>query len=985
MPILLGGAIIAFGSNVAAQPKPTNNVWRLAWSDNFARTELGTNWFVRSGEATIRDGRLYLSGAGATLLSERTFGPDVKMEFIAEANPDLPPCDLSATLCANRLFGWTYLFAFGGRNNQVNQLLSASQRVVDQHPPFLIEAGRKYRLTAVKEGKRLSYFVDGRKILEAVDDDPVGGPGFDRAGLVTWNGMWVDEVNIYERVPPAPDGPRILRTLPDAGYRWQNRKLTYFGSSNQPIARAIAAYNSERFRNAFDQLASIKPPTLASVVGLAWVLGDLNYQDRPDDQRQLAALANTVAQERSNDQPAKDFALAADWFARVSLRSRDRRAVTRLVSIGPDHNPFYYKASLFRARYHYASAREGADQHRVREALDLFAELKALWPESLPLREFAGERVLWRNDLIWPESAGPAWARYLQEAFARQHAILDWWFTQRQAPDGSLGGGWGDDVEILRSWVPVACITSAGTTALNGIEKLADGVWKHDLKDGYEPGVGDVEHSAEPSADTLPTMLLLRYGDPLWIERNLRSARTIREKFMAMNQRGHLQFISSEFGADGVNTHPRAGGDTGYHARAMKHFLWLAWWGVPEASNTFLEWCDTWRDATMRRIGSKPPGFAPASIFYPSGGIEPPIGRPWFDPAANFYGFPGLPTMVHDALLTANFLSGDRRFLEPVQSMLDQATTGPLLSFNDQLPPDHPDNLRSHIVHEATPNITAVYHWLTGERVYDEYTLRRCTARQRFEVNGDRVQYEASFQRLAESMRYRWTQRTSEVLQTDRAGLEGATTVLEAYTGAVRDFRDASTPSMAVTWITPDLNFAALVTEATPQRLRVRLYNFNGTPQRMALRPWRLESGVYVFHAGEAVSAERPGLERYLWGAPSDVELRHRAAPLWFELPPQKVWVVDMRLRQSITNSPALPDLAIAARDVRLESNRVSVTVHNIGAAAAKNFSVAIEQSTAGNWSRLAKTTVDRLDSIHNFQPSTRTVTFPMPDRPNIE
>ena len=26
-------------------------------------------------------------------------------------------------------------------------------------------------------------------------------------------------------------------------------------------------------------------------------------------------------------------------------------------------------------------------------------------------------------------SAGPAWARHLQEAFARQQAILTWWFT----------------------------------------------------------------------------------------------------------------------------------------------------------------------------------------------------------------------------------------------------------------------------------------------------------------------------------------------------------------------------------------------------------------------------------------------------------------------------------------------------------------------------------------------------------------------------
>ena len=42
------------------------------------------------------------------------------------------------------------------------------------------------------------------------------------------------------------------------------------------------------------------------------------------------------------------------------------------------------------------------------------------------------------------------------------------------------------------------------------------------------PEVGDVEHTAEPSGDALPGMILLRYGDPRFVEYNLRSAKTIR-------------------------------------------------------------------------------------------------------------------------------------------------------------------------------------------------------------------------------------------------------------------------------------------------------------------------------------------------------------------------------------------------------------------------------------------------------------------------
>ncbi|MBP7937728.1 MAG: hypothetical protein KA354_24065, partial [Phycisphaerae bacterium] len=48
---------------------------------------------------------------------------------------------------------------------------------------------------------------------------------------------------------------------------------------------------------------------------------------------------------------------------------------------------------------------------------------------------------------------------------------------------------------------------------------------------------------------------------------------------------------------------PRAGGgDSGYNGRTMKHFLWEAWRGNPEARDWFVRWADGWRDATMREF-----------------------------------------------------------------------------------------------------------------------------------------------------------------------------------------------------------------------------------------------------------------------------------------------------------------------------------------------------------------------------------------------
>ena len=42
----------------------------------------------------------------------------------------------------------------------------------------------------------------------------------------------------------------------------------------------------------------------------------------------------------------------------------------------------------------------------------------------------------------------------------------------RQQPDGQLGGGYGDDVELMRTWMQIAAISSAAENVRDGIEKF---------------------------------------------------------------------------------------------------------------------------------------------------------------------------------------------------------------------------------------------------------------------------------------------------------------------------------------------------------------------------------------------------------------------------------------------------------------------------------------------------------------------------------
>ena len=56
---------------------------------------------------------------------------------------------------------------------------------------------------------------------------------------------------------------------------------------------------------------------------------------------------------------------------------------------------------------------------------------------------------------------GPEWARALTANLNGWLDLFEWWSIHRQAPEGDIGGGWTDDVEIvpafgLRSEVLVA-------------------------------------------------------------------------------------------------------------------------------------------------------------------------------------------------------------------------------------------------------------------------------------------------------------------------------------------------------------------------------------------------------------------------------------------------------------------------------------------------------------------------------------------------
>jgi hypothetical protein len=963
--------------------------WREAFKDDFEKREAVGPYIVEGGSAAIAEGRLRL-GAGAMALRTMPITRDVRVEFDATAEPGVAPGGLSCILHSGS--GYHYKFEFGADGNRVNRISGEGLNLVDDHPQVLIEPGRWYHLRAQREGKRLTCEVDGKTILDGTVAKVVGAEGIQRAGLVTERGMLVDNLRVSVRVPAHPDCcPPPLPWLPLTRYEG---KVQLTGTMKvQGLAEAVAALNAKDFDGARRQFEAMDD-VFAKLVGLAFLLGDVDYFERP--------VYGTIGQPERDDFTEGEIAeyfgefglfaerwkkemqrhpetelLKAYWplvqhFGRMALdRSKAPKHIEALDQMDDRINPFRDKALLYRARIDYWNGAEGGDAAKKQAAVGQMKAMLGLYPGNRVLREYAGEPVPWGEELNADTRKHPAWAAYLREAYARELAVIERCCRSRQRSDGQFGGGYGDDVEMLRRWVAIIAISSCSEQPRAAIERLADGVWTNVCEKGYAHGRGDVEHSAEPSADAFPTMLLLRYGDPRWYERNLQSCKTIHDMFMAIDEKGHPRFKSSDFGVERVVLDRGRGVDTGYHARVMKHFLWQAWYGNHEAKDWFLRWVDGWREVAMLDAPDKPAGVLPGVIWYPSGSYQPPDGGPWYTCQAG-YGWWGLPNMIHDCFLDAYGLSGEDRFLRPVQLMMDWGSLGPLM----------PDSVHAHqqqgtkawfslpMAHVTNAGHTSLYRLLTGERVYDEYTRRFGNAAQLYPIDHDLERYMTGLEKAARSLRTNLWFRTTEVLSTDRISLPAVEEVWGAYTGAVTTTRDAEFPTFAVTYDTPSTDFASLVVEATPGRLRVWLYSFWDGPKTIALRPWRLEPGEYLMNQGKLVDGEFPFQHRYIWAERKRVHVAHRAERVEVTLPPGEVYVVDLRMDQPATRPDKLSDVALGQGDVHIEGDEVVVTLHNLGNAPATNVEVALQEKHQQDWTAVARARVAALPPPREFQPS---------------
>lgn len=569
----------------------------------------------------------------------------------------------------------------------------------------------------------------------------------------------------------------------------------------------------------------------------------------------------------------------------------------------PDDSPLFPLTRLYHARMIVQNANEygtiwGVPEERRKymdAAREHFEAVLKEFPANRLAAMYLGEKQ--PAPRVYPAPAGaPEWAVYQRRALEGLADVVEWWIDNRQKADGSYGGGWEDDCEMWRSWVPVlTCFDDPEIVQAQARLSKAIQEQPH-MKGGYTSNVFDVEHTAEETADTLTPMMLMEPENEYWSKKALKLTGLMESLWMDANERGMLQFKSTYFSCDKVDEDPKKACDTPYHTRAMQPVL-LYWQrtGDPRLGKLITRWMDTWVAATKSDENGKPAGVIPSAIHWPEGKIGGLSGE-WWDPRNHdepaLYQWPSAMDGMTHALLLTYYMTGNEKYLEPLRSMAQMRRE--YTRDKENKPEPGTREWCAQRMGFMVPTL-AKYTLLTGSNDFTDLIKSDKAPYMAFRLNGGREALTSALKSAAGSLSIDFEGYTSEVRYTDRvfvfprlSGKDGLTakpvpgsampdtgllySTLTGDPGSPGYF-----PINAVRWLTPPRDIAALVTDSGTKSFKAELYHFGTQPRKMAAEFYLLDPGEYEFTL-TAPGSDQPVIKR-------TVRVEGKRTQVEFELP----------------------------------------------------------------------------------------------------
>jgi len=786
--------------------------------------------------------------------------------------------------------------------------------------------------------------------------------------------------------------------------RWKESKLISVGEDTSNRDAFVAAFNQGEF-SAAESVLNAK--TTAIDLRLRGYLALLGHPDvnGEAERRVLSKVQQTVADALKSAEPsvwAIETRDSLDIFSRARHRflnrgmgeeghfQENRKSVSMMRIIRPG-DLLYYKALEYQGR-----ALQMLDPHRwvypSGDAKAVWKKLITVFPQNRFARFYLHDE--WTLNEIWHHGnhrAGtedaPEWAIAEREAWGLLLDVCEWWAANKQHPDGSIGGGWGDDVELVALFGIMGFISEgASEPSLQLAVDLIDGLWKYggiDQSAGFYRGLLDAEHSAEWTGDTLPLMLTIDWENPIWIERATQTARLMRDLWMDYNDRGDLHFRSNFLGSISIGNEKQAN-DSYINLRATLPAISVYRYNRnPMIGKLFVEWADAWLKDAMRTDRGKPPGVFPAEVGFPGGELGGVNSPNWYTAAhppgtvnydwerGQYYGY------LLDLMLLAYEITEDDKYLEPFRlqkKLVDRYRTNPVKSSKPGTVSWVGKRL-SEGSRRGRPPFEVI--WQRVERA--KFSAKT----DELPILFDKSKVLKRMNAVRRETKRKWPVLTTETSATDRVGFRGIADPFFVMTGT-RDMK----PS--VTYSGVGRNFAAFVKQTDERFLKIVMYNFAARETKAAVTPWKLDvGGTYRIRTGiDTDNDDEPDQNV----AENSFVLNHRGQQIGFVLAPRTTTVIELRQTKPGRGTTPQADLAVISQEIKYSiwTRDLQVTIHNVGSRSAKKFRVTfyegtdIEQTEQGR-KRIGEVTVPHLSWPLDLTAKSLTVSVPyVPTRDHV-
>lgn len=543
-----------------------------------------------------------------------------------------------------------------------------------------------------------------------------------------------------------------------------------------------------------------------------------------------------------------------------------------------------------------------------------------------------------------PPAGVPEWAWYPRAAWLEARNIAVWWLENRLVPNGEFGGKVSDDSDLYQQFSDMPYLESDGVAelVLDGAARLAELAERDHLRDGLNLLTCDTLHAYEEGINHMAIMARWFYGDPIYLERCMVSARNM-EKLTVVTPDGRRHFRDRRAMGHIDLTQPHEPTIDGHATALMWHTSLQAadYNRNPLALKTMREWADTW-------LRFQKPGQWATDIEVMTGKVlasskDRPLYGGYRTQACVFAWLYGL--------------TGEAKYLEPFMYYYRRGEAPPPSDafLNDS----YSMGLLKSLPAGTIDTLARRNPLLAAFRTGDAASLVQ-------NAIGGPVPGSAQISTLYDMKRWPMMYTSAEQF-TDRLFTSILETASLAYLGGATQ-RNRFDPTHAVGWSGFGTDYAALVTDNRKDGFSVMVYSFADTAMNGAMQVWNIDHGRYRVTIGPDGNGD--GI---IDGSVSGEILElAKADTVPVTLAPKSVTLIEVEQVEKLDSIFTRADLALAGRELRIEGANVHGIAHNIGSAGAADVVVAVLDADG---SEVARKSLGALDAPLDLVPRTTAFT----------